>query len=236
MDYVNADRLWRGDPFRELEDLDWARSDIEQLRLDRLSDRSASKTGSVDDGLDGAERAAVSEICVEGLVDGCHMVAVSFEPPTSLSDLTAAAVDLPGIVVGVWREDWTCLVTADPFSASTHVASRFAYLEADTISRRVDRLDVTPITDGGRTFGLWDTRIAALEALESDSPPIVGAALWLPTDNEPPLPNSSDFEVIPHRYAYADDGILYVGGPGFNVDPVHEEGLLFGDGRPDCGD
>lgn len=28
--------LWRGDPFRELEDLDWARSIIEQLNLDRL--------------------------------------------------------------------------------------------------------------------------------------------------------------------------------------------------------
>ena len=28
--------MWRGDPFRELEDLDWARSDIERLRLDRL--------------------------------------------------------------------------------------------------------------------------------------------------------------------------------------------------------
>lgn len=28
--------LWRGDPFRELEDLDWARAEIEQLRLDRL--------------------------------------------------------------------------------------------------------------------------------------------------------------------------------------------------------
>jgi len=28
--------LWAGDPFRELEDLDWARADIEQLRLDRL--------------------------------------------------------------------------------------------------------------------------------------------------------------------------------------------------------
>ncbi len=28
--------LWRGEPFRELEDLDWARADIEQLRLDRL--------------------------------------------------------------------------------------------------------------------------------------------------------------------------------------------------------
>lgn len=27
---------WRGDPFRELEDLDWARAEIEQLRLDRL--------------------------------------------------------------------------------------------------------------------------------------------------------------------------------------------------------
>lgn len=28
--------LWRGDPFRELEDFDWARAAIEQLRLDRL--------------------------------------------------------------------------------------------------------------------------------------------------------------------------------------------------------
>ncbi|MEM9039875.1 MAG: BTAD domain-containing putative transcriptional regulator [Actinomycetota bacterium] len=28
--------LWRGEPFRELDDLDWARSDIERLRLDRL--------------------------------------------------------------------------------------------------------------------------------------------------------------------------------------------------------
>ena len=28
--------LWRGEPFRELEDLDWAQADIEQLRLDRL--------------------------------------------------------------------------------------------------------------------------------------------------------------------------------------------------------
>jgi serine/threonine protein kinase/WD40 repeat protein/DNA-binding winged helix-turn-helix (wHTH) protein len=28
--------LWRGDPFRELEDLDWARADIEQLKIDRL--------------------------------------------------------------------------------------------------------------------------------------------------------------------------------------------------------
>jgi DNA-binding SARP family transcriptional activator/tRNA A-37 threonylcarbamoyl transferase component Bud32/DNA-binding beta-propeller fold protein YncE len=28
--------LWRGDPFRELEDLDWARADVEQLQLDRL--------------------------------------------------------------------------------------------------------------------------------------------------------------------------------------------------------
>lgn len=28
--------LWRGDPFRELEDLDWARGEIEQLQLDRL--------------------------------------------------------------------------------------------------------------------------------------------------------------------------------------------------------
>ncbi len=28
--------LWRGDPFRELEDLDWTRADIEQLCLDRL--------------------------------------------------------------------------------------------------------------------------------------------------------------------------------------------------------
>jgi DNA-binding SARP family transcriptional activator/tRNA A-37 threonylcarbamoyl transferase component Bud32 len=28
--------LWRGDPFRELEDLDWARADIEQLHVDRL--------------------------------------------------------------------------------------------------------------------------------------------------------------------------------------------------------
>ena len=28
--------LWRGEPFRELEDLDWARADIEQLHLDRL--------------------------------------------------------------------------------------------------------------------------------------------------------------------------------------------------------
>jgi serine/threonine protein kinase/DNA-binding winged helix-turn-helix (wHTH) protein len=28
--------LWRGDPFRELEDLDWARGAIEQLHLDRL--------------------------------------------------------------------------------------------------------------------------------------------------------------------------------------------------------
>ena len=28
--------LWRGDPFRELEDLDWARADVEQLHLDRL--------------------------------------------------------------------------------------------------------------------------------------------------------------------------------------------------------
>ena len=28
--------MWRGEPFRELEDLDWAQSDIEQLRLDRL--------------------------------------------------------------------------------------------------------------------------------------------------------------------------------------------------------
>ncbi|MDH3682764.1 MAG: protein kinase, partial [Acidimicrobiia bacterium] len=27
---------WRGDPFRELEDLDWARAEIEQLQLDRL--------------------------------------------------------------------------------------------------------------------------------------------------------------------------------------------------------
>lgn len=28
--------LWRGDPFRELEDLDWARGEIEQLQVDRL--------------------------------------------------------------------------------------------------------------------------------------------------------------------------------------------------------
>ena len=28
--------LWRGDPFRELEDLDWARTEIERLQLDRL--------------------------------------------------------------------------------------------------------------------------------------------------------------------------------------------------------
>jgi DNA-binding SARP family transcriptional activator len=28
--------MWRGDPFRELEDLDWALPDVEQLRLDRL--------------------------------------------------------------------------------------------------------------------------------------------------------------------------------------------------------
>ena len=28
--------LWTGDPFAELEDLDWARADIEQLRMDRL--------------------------------------------------------------------------------------------------------------------------------------------------------------------------------------------------------
>ena len=28
--------LWRGEPFRELEDLDWARADIEQLQMDRL--------------------------------------------------------------------------------------------------------------------------------------------------------------------------------------------------------
>jgi serine/threonine protein kinase/DNA-binding SARP family transcriptional activator/WD40 repeat protein len=28
--------MWRGDPFRELEDLDWARADIEQLEIDRL--------------------------------------------------------------------------------------------------------------------------------------------------------------------------------------------------------
>jgi DNA-binding SARP family transcriptional activator len=28
--------LWRGEPFRELEDLDWARADVEQLNLDRL--------------------------------------------------------------------------------------------------------------------------------------------------------------------------------------------------------
>ena len=28
--------LWRGEPFRELEDLDWVRSEIEQLHLDRL--------------------------------------------------------------------------------------------------------------------------------------------------------------------------------------------------------
>lgn len=32
----DALRLWRGEPFRELEDLDWARAEIEQLRADRL--------------------------------------------------------------------------------------------------------------------------------------------------------------------------------------------------------
>jgi len=159
------------------------------------------------------------------------MVAMSFESPVTLKEIESMTADWPGHLHGVWRSEWICLQTEGSIMNAENPASRFAYLGAATIPERVSAL-APPPTDGGSSQALWQQRIEALERLSDD---LVGAAMWLPTDWDVPTAGSvAATQVVPHRFTYGDAAVLYIGEPGYQVDPVVELDFPWVDVPPDC--
>ncbi len=167
--------------------------------------------------------------CVEGATEGCHMVVVSFDTPMTLQEAQALTAEWPGVLHGVWREDWVCLETSGFGFTEESPASRFAYLGAESIPDRVGELGPPP-TDGGQSDILWRQRIEARERI--DDAPLVAAAVWLPTSFSVPAELAG--RVVPHRYTHGDAAVLYIGGPGYHVDPVLDVEFPWATPPPDC--
>ncbi len=142
---------------------------------------------------------------------GDPTVAVVFDEPLSLAQVQELAARHKASVVALWRTDTACVPDeARVFeSRDPRRQSAFAYWEADDIVARRLVSKGPPVTDGGRTFRMWDRFKLEWESAQAPGRTFAGAALLLPVDG--PVKDKAVARSEPvTSYRIPDDDVLYL--------------------------
>lgn len=124
--------------------------------------------------------------CSRDTVEGCDMLGLRFDPAMPLKDALAVAAEVGGTAIAVYRTDKVCVPGVSfgpPGEPVERIASRFAYVDAGAIARRLqDASDgglSPPITGLHISQSYWTQWAAQWSAAQRGGVDIEGVAVWI---------------------------------------------------------